>query len=562
MKSNILSRGYGPGVKNVSRELSRRALSDVKARQEELEACNEDLCRAQKDLDLARGALVESEKRLRLVITNSPISVFTQDRGRKFTWMHKPGDRLRPQEIPGRRDSGVFPAAIAPRLTQIKRRVLESGQRAREEIRVDSPDGATFFDVVVEPLRGPAGKITGLLGMAIDTTENKRSAEEVSKLSERIRRQAKTLETVLAGSPDPVYQFDRAHRYTYVNPAGHRIFGLSAEKMKGRTWRELGLPGKVMLPFAKRLERAFLTGKSGKGEAVVPGRMAERIYEYIITPLKGPDGESLTAIATFRDVTGRKAAGEVLKRDKEMFERLVREKTTQLLAARVELENSKRLSDIGVLAATVAHELRNPLAAITLAAANIRRKAANPLLDRHLQTITSKLSESEEIINNLLFYSRIRTPRFQETFMHDSLRECMEHVQERFKKPVKLLRNIEPLSGISIQADPTQMKEVFINLLNNAYDALPEADGEIEVSSGDCGDFIKVVLRDNGSGMGPEELKNVFTPFFTTKAKGTGLGLSVCSQLVNMHGGRIRIASAPAKGTSVTVTLPKSQRMK
>lgn len=104
---------------------------------------------------------------------------------------------------------------------------------------------------------------------------------------------------------------------------------------------------------------------------------------------------------------------------------MVEEKTFELVAAQLDLEQAKRLSDIGVLAATVAHELRNSPATINIAVSNIKRKAKNPDLDKHLRNIEKKIAESNQIINNLLFYSRIKSPSYEKVNIMSIIEECV-----------------------------------------------------------------------------------------------------------------------------------------
>jgi PAS domain S-box-containing protein len=261
------------------------------------------------------------------------------------------------------------------------------------------------------------------------------------------------------------------------------------------------------------------------------------------------------------DITKLKEAEQVLKRDKETFERFVREKTDELIRAQEKLQNAKRLSDIGTLAATVAHELRNPLAVIQTASYNIRRKNRNPSLDKHLDNIKKCISESNQIINNLLFYSRIKSPKHEKINIYDILNECIVLEEERYYKENLLIhKNIKSLKNIYIEADRLQMKELFINILNNAYDALTENGigngGRMEiVGSYNDSDFIKVYFKDNGSGISKGDLKRVFEPFFSKKSKGTGLGLAVCNQIIGLHEGEIEIDSEKGKGTTITVRL-------
>jgi signal transduction histidine kinase len=229
----------------------------------------------------------------------------------------------------------------------------------------------------------------------------------------------------------------------------------------------------------------------------------------------------------------------------------------QLMDAQVALEKTKRLSDIGMLSATVAHELRNPLAAMKLAAFNISRKAKDSTLLSHIRTIEKKILESDQIINNLLFFSRMRTPHLELVDVSRVLDECVDTLARQAEKKIAIGRSLGPIRGAEIEVDQLQLREAVQNILNNAYDALPDDGGKIEIAAADEGGFVTVDFKDNGLGIEAEALKRVFDPFFTTKAKGTGLGLPVCRQMVEMHGGTITIASQPGAGTTVTIRLPK-----
>ena len=253
----------------------------------------------------------------------------------------------------------------------------------------------------------------------------------------------------------------------------------------------------------------------------------------------------------------RKRSESVLQKDKEALSALVSEKADELLRVREEAQTAKRLADIGILAATVAHELRNPLAGIKMAAANIRRKAANPALASHLSTIEKKVQESDQIIGNLLSYSKIKPPHYEVVDVFDLLDATAEEALQRSAgRGLTLRRDIATLKGFRLEADPIQLKEVFTNVLNNSLDALEPGRGEIVVSAAVEGERLKVTIRDNGEGIAPEDIGQVFDPFFTTKAKGTGLGLSVCSQIVRLHGGSIGIKSKKGEGTALAIVLP------
>jgi signal transduction histidine kinase len=240
----------------------------------------------------------------------------------------------------------------------------------------------------------------------------------------------------------------------------------------------------------------------------------------------------------------------------------VREKTTELLTIELEMEKVKRLSDIGMLAATVAHELRNPLAAIRIATGNIKRKIDTFAIQKNMETIEKKVNESDQIINNLLFYARLRSPRHEPIQIRDVLNEIIETrcSETGARKCITTAVDLDAVKDVILEADQLHIHELFTNLLNNACDAVPESGGRIEVDA----DFtesgrIRFRIKDNGIGMDNYTLQRIWEPFYSTKSKGTGLGLSVCNQIVNLHNGNIDIKSEIGKGTMVTVELPLSK---
>jgi signal transduction histidine kinase len=294
--------------------------------------------------------------------------------------------------------------------------------------------------------------------------------------------------------------------------------------------------------------------RRGGSESVELGDLNGRVWYMLLAPISNEHYVNLYGY----DVTEQKRVQKVLERHKEEMEKLVRERTSELLAARHEMERAKRLADVGALAATIAHELRNPLAAIKMAAYNITKKSKDPSLARHLSNIDAKVDESDQIINNLLFYARLQAPRYERIEVYWILKESTDHASG-MRKNVSFLREYKALKGVKVEVDALQMKELFNNVINNACDAVVDnPKGRIVVRGGVSereGMFV-VTVRDNGTGIEKEHLDRVFDPFFSTKAKGTGLGLAVSSHIVNLHGGKISVKSTKGRGTTVTVGIP------
>jgi PAS domain S-box-containing protein len=379
-------------------------------------------------------------------------------------------------------------------------------------------------------------------------------------VTERLRAEAALTEserrfhTIVKHSPAVFFLQDMELRYRWLyNPKRPT----ADETVTGKTDFDLYAEEDARFLTAHK-RRVLECGEADRLEFRIRAGESEVVQDIALEPYRDAAGAVRGVYGLSLDVTAQKRAEEVLKRDRETFERLVEERTRELMDARRELEQSKRLSDIGTLAATVAHELRNPLAAINIASYNIGRKARDPVLDPHLATIKKKVTESDQIINNLLFYSRIKYPRYERTAVDGLIAECLALNDSPTRSTVTIRQSLDGVRGVAVNADPLQLKEVFSNILNNAFDAVAEknADGLIEVEGVRENEVVRIAIADNGVGIPPEDLTKLFEPFFTTKAKGTGLGLAVCRQIINLHGGSIRVDSAPGVGTTVEVHLP------
>lgn len=222
-----------------------------------------------------------------------------------------------------------------------------------------------------------------------------------------------------------------------------------------------------------------------------------------------------------------------------------------------DLAKSKHLKDLGTLAATIAHELRNPLGVILAAVFNVKRKNKDPALEKHLNNIEKKIIESDQIINNLLNYSNIKNPVFENININDLLEESIATLKTRFfKNEIIIEKKTDMLKDKLIKIDPLQIKEVLANILNNSCEALPQDKGKIVIKGNIKDNFAVISIRDNGKGIEKKDIEHIFEPFFTKKTKGTGLGLSICKDMIELHNGKIFIKSKKNIGTTLTINLP------
>jgi two-component system NtrC family sensor kinase len=228
-----------------------------------------------------------------------------------------------------------------------------------------------------------------------------------------------------------------------------------------------------------------------------------------------------------------------------------------------ELLHKEKLASMGQLAAGVAHEINNPLGTILLFADVLSKELpdGDPKRD-DLKMISSETIRCKKIVSDLLNFARQQEVLSQDTNLHDLLEQVISSVsqQDSFKK-VTIARSFcnDPLV---IQADQSQLMQVFVNLLNNAAEAM-SGGGTITIASRLLENgWVEVTVADTGCGIREEHLDKLFTPFFTTKpiGKGTGLGLSIVYGIIKMHRGQISVKSNVGQGTTFTVTLPMQQQ--
>ncbi len=224
----------------------------------------------------------------------------------------------------------------------------------------------------------------------------------------------------------------------------------------------------------------------------------------------------------------------------------------------LQLRHADRLATIGQLSAGVAHELNEPLGNI-LAFAQLARKESD--LPRQvasdLDKIVTTSLHAREIIKKLMLFARQMPPRKSRVNLNTLVEDGLYFLESRCAKDgVAIRRNLSPQLP-DIVADPSQLNQVLVNLVVNAIQAMPGG-GVMNISTREVDDRVALCVEDNGVGMNPHVLKQIFVPFFTTKEvhEGTGLGLPVVHGIVTSHGGTIEVESVPGRGSRFEVRLP------
>lgn len=444
------------------------------------------------------------------------------------------------------------------------------------------------------------GKST-LIDTYVDQTANRKAQAAQAHMRQ-------VLAHVIDGNPVPTFVIDEHHVVTHWNRACELVSGLKAADVIGTSdqW-------KAFYP-ARRPTMADLIASGAlehdvdhhyhnkfKHSTIVPGAFEAEDYfshfgdsgkwlHFTAAPLRDPEGRLIGAIETLVDVTERRVAEEALRSTQAGLEQLVQERTTQLALANTQLVQSEKLASIGQLAAGVAHEINNPIGYVHSNIGSLQTYLADlfALLDAYetlpsmpdiealrkkvdvaflREDIPSLIRESQEgigrvkkIVQDLKDFSRVdSTQQWQSANLHQGIDSTLNIVNNEIKYLADVVKDygVLPL----VECLPSQLNQVFMNLLVNAAHAMGTQRGTITIRTGVVGDRVWLAFADTGSGIPKENLSRIFDPFFTTKpvGKGTGLGLSLTYGIVQKHHGRIEVQSEVGVGTVFRIELPVHQ---
>ncbi len=230
---------------------------------------------------------------------------------------------------------------------------------------------------------------------------------------------------------------------------------------------------------------------------------------------------------------------------------------TEELKLKETIKSQEKLVYLGKISASIAHEIRNPLASISASLQIIPRFIdKNPEKIEKLTNIGLKeINRLNSLITEFLDYARLDHLTVEKLDLHLILDEISELYE--FKSGENLVFKFNDLEEVWINGDKDKLKQIFINLIKNGFEAIEEDNKEIIIETLESQDEYIIIIKDNGVGIEEDVLKNIFEPFFTTKKTGTGLGLSLVKKFISLHNGRININSKSGEGSEFIISLPK-----
>ncbi|BAU26007.1 two-component system sporulation sensor kinase A [Aneurinibacillus soli] len=379
-----------------------------------------------------------------------------------------------------------------------------------------------YVAITISPIWDEEKQISSFSIVSLDIT-NRKKQEEALRLSEAKYRYIaeNTTDLIVVSKPDG--------RIEYASPSHQVMIGYSQEEIeeiRGEKRRKLIHPDDLPL-----LQDTFIHCVEAKQQGEVEFRIHHKtgVWVYLdtrIQPVLDEQGEVESLLIICRDVSERKRTEELLQK-------------------------SEKLSIIGELAAGIAHEIRNPL---TTLKGFIQLLGKDTEHTHYFELMFSELERIEMITNEFLALAKPQVRRFRECDVQQLLTGVTVLLGAQ-----ALLNNIEIKTEYTntpmITCEENQLKQVFINIIKNAMEAMPDG-GCVTIKVRMAGERVKISITDSGCGIPAERIARLGEPFYTLKEKGTGLGLMICFKFIKEHGGELLFSSQIGRGTTVDILLP------
>jgi len=456
---------------------------------------------------------------------------------------------LRGSEMIGKTMSELFPADIAAKIIADDWSVVARGET--QEFEGDF-NGRNYFTTKFPVVQGDK---TFLAGYTIDTTERKRTEAALLESELRFRTLMEDIPSVAAQG----YALDGT--VLFWNRASELLYGYSSEEALGANLLDLIIPAEMRAGVSGAMQQMIESGEAiPAGELLLKRKDGSRVPVFSSHALLNPMGRQPELFCLDIDLTERKCAEE------------------QRINLEKQLLHAQKLESLGVLAGGIAHDFNNILMAIMGNAdlALMRINKESPAVE-NLHRIEKASARAADLAKQMLAYSGKGKFVIENINLNILLEEMLHMLEVSISK--KAVLRLNPHQHLpTVEADATQMRQIIMNLVINASEAIGEKSGVIAISTGcmDCdrsylkdvwldeniseGLYVYLEIADSGCGMDKETLGKLFDPFFTTKFTGRGLGMAAVLGIVRGHKGAIKVYSEPHRGTTFKILLPASSR--
>ena len=424
-------------------------------------------------------------------------------------------------------------------ILNIAKQQLLEGRDANGEFRIQLPNGEVkWVQKRMKPILDSNGKLIKVHGIDIDIDERKKveallaySQEQNRKLLEkRLEETEQRFKSLFVHHSDGIFTFNLHGDLIEANQAAEELIGYPFDELKHKKWDS------IIIPKYQDLHREhFKQASEGKRQhftlSIIHKNGSIRVVSLIMFPII-TDNQIIGIYEIAKDITETKLTEEMIRR-------------------------SDKLSVVGQLAAGVAHEIRNPLTTLR----GFVQLFQSDIDERYVDIMLSELDRINMIVSEFLILSKPQVIKYEKKDIKQIL-----HNTILLLEPQAIIKNIQfhlelDMNLPFIKCEQNQLKQVFINLLKNAMEAMPDG-GNIVVKARIFNEeTISILIIDEGVGIEEDQIPNLGEPFFSKKEDGTGLGLTVSFRIIENHGGTMNVSSQIHKGTTIEICLPIEREM-
>lgn len=361
---------------------------------------------------------------------------------------------------------------------------------------------------------------------------NKRE-KEAHELTERLNRITDNLQEI-------VFETNEKGQIIFLNQAWKHMMGYDIEECLGTMYNQYFDQEEHVVQHLLSVIKEHKD--EGRVELQLVHKDGRKVWGDVHYKLYFDEQNQFTGgIGTVADITKQKQAKLELERSNQQLQM-----------------QAQKLAVAGQIAAGIAHEVRNPLTSVNGFLQLM--KTQYPERTDYFDIIFSEIKRIDFVLSELLVLAKPQSVHFQEVQLHDLLEQVITLLNTNaVLSNIDLKQPFKKKDAGAILADANQMKQLFINLIKNAIEAMPEG-GSIYISTEKVMNEWKITIQDEGKGMSEEDIQKIYDPFFSTKKEGTGLGLTICATILKDHHGRMDVKSELRKGTAFHIYLPVYQK--
>jgi PAS domain S-box-containing protein len=517
---------------------------------EELERRVIELTRRVSELTRLERTSLESELKYRELVQNANSIILRFDTQGNITFFNEFAQRFfgfSKEEALGKNIVGT----IVPQtdsagrdLALMTRRLINDPENyvANENENIRKSGERVWVTWTNKAIHNARQEVVEILAVGTDISARKKTEQELTRLA-----------TVVEQVAESIMITDRRGDIIYINPAFEHISGFSRTDIIGENFRILK-SDKHDESFYRRMWQTISSGRVWKGRIVNRMKGSElREFQTTISPIRDSSSNIVNFVSINRDVTPE-------------------------LNLESRLRQAQKMEAIGTLAGGIAHDFNNILSAI-IGYAELSKMdiAQGSLIQNNLNEILKAGNRAKDLVNQILAFSRRSEPERKPVHIGQTVNEALKMLRASLPTTISIQASIHDDVGI-IEADTTQVHQILMNLCTNAAHAMRDTGGILAVALSNAeidelaasrqpdlipSSYLKLSVTDTGSGMTEDVLQRIFEPYFTTKEKGvgTGMGLAVVHGIVKSYGGAVTVESAPGRGSTFNVYLPRIEKI-